>query len=78
MPDAIATRKRSLVMAFTYRVIIICLDFVVVRLLTGKTETAVGFMIISNLYTTVAYFLHERLWSRIKWGLTREETNASR
>jgi uncharacterized membrane protein len=73
MVDQLATRKRSLVKAFTYRIVIICLDFIVVRLLTDKTETALGLMIISNLYTTVGYFLDERIWARIKWGLVRGE-----
>ncbi len=60
--------KRSLVKAITYRIIIMILDFTVIYLLTKKAEIAVGFMIISNIYTTVAYFLHERLWNRIRWG----------
>jgi uncharacterized membrane protein len=63
-----ATRKRSVVKAVSYRAIIVILDFVVLYLLTGKTEVAVGFMLISNIYTTVAYVLHERFWARIAWG----------
>jgi len=64
-----ASRKRSVVKAITYRGVIICLDFLVIYLLTGKATTAAAFMIVSNLYTTVAYFLHERLWAGIAWGL---------
>jgi uncharacterized membrane protein len=64
-----ASKKRSIVKAITYRGIIVVLDFLVIYLLTGKVATAAGFMIISNIYTTVAYFLHERVWSGIKWGL---------
>ncbi len=60
--------KRSMVKALTYRVVIVCLDFLVIYLFTGKVEVALGFMIVSNLYTTVAYFLHERIWARIRWG----------
>jgi len=60
--------KRSLVKAVTYRIIIVILDFTVIYLLTKKAEIAFGFMIVSNIYTTVAYFLHERLWNRIRWG----------
>jgi len=63
-----ATRKRSVVKAITYRVIIVCLDFVVIYLLTGKVMTAAAFMIVSNIYTTVAYLLHERAWAGIMWG----------
>ena len=38
------------------------LDFTVVYLLTGKVVTAAAFMLVSNIYRTVAYFLHERVW----------------
>ena len=63
-----ATRKRSLVKALSYRVVIVCLDFGAIYLFTHKVEVALGFMIVSNVYTTVGYFLHERLWARISWG----------
>jgi adenylylsulfate kinase len=64
-----ATRKRSIAKAITYRVVIVCLDFLVIYLLTGKAKTAAAFMIVSNIYTTAAYFFHERIWSGIKWGI---------
>jgi uncharacterized membrane protein len=67
-PGRTASTKRSLVKAITYRVFIVCLDFAVIYLFTHKVEVALGFMIVSNLYTTVGYFLHERLWARIRWG----------
>lgn len=65
------TRKRSIAKAISYRVVIVVRDFAAIYMLTGKTEVAIGFMIVSNIYTTVAYFLHERLWARLTWG--REE-----
>jgi len=64
------SKKRSLVKAISYRAIIVCLDFLAIYLLTGKVSTATTFMIISNLYTTVGYFVHERVWAGIKWGLS--------
>jgi uncharacterized membrane protein len=70
-----ASRKRSVVKTITYRGIIVCLDFLVIYLLTGKAATAAGFMIISNIYTTVGYFLHERVWAGIKWGLEPQAEN---
>lgn len=63
------SRKRSIVKAISYRLIIVCLDFGVIYLLTGEVKTAAGFMVISNIYTTVGYFFHERAWARIRWGL---------
>jgi adenylylsulfate kinase len=51
------------------------LDFVTIYLFTGAARIALGFMIASNIYTTVAYLTHERLWSRIGWGIS-EATSA--
>ena len=72
--NATATRKRSIVKAITYRVIIVCLDFIVIYLLTKKVEMAVGFMLVSNVYTTLGYILHERIWAHIRWGMQAEAT----
>jgi len=67
--------KRSLLKAVTYRSIIVCLDFLAVYLLTGKVATATVFMIVSNLYTSVGYYLHERVWAGIKWGMVSPSEN---
>lgn len=61
--------RRSIVKALTYRVLIMILDFATIYLMTRTVRVAVGFMIASNIYTTVAYFGHERIWARIKWGI---------
>jgi uncharacterized membrane protein len=63
------TTKRSLVKAITYRIVIVILDFTVIYFLTGQVNVALGFMVISNVYTTAAYFIHERIWNKIKWGI---------
>ena len=68
MPRTVLLR-RSLVKAGTYRILIMCLDFLTIYLLTGTWRMAMGFMLASNVYTTVAYLSHERLWAKIKWGI---------
>lgn len=65
----IVLARRSVLKAVTYRVLIMCLDFGTIYVFTGAIRVAIGFMIASNIYTTVAYFAHERLWSRIRWGI---------
>jgi len=72
-----ASRKRSVVKALTYRGIIVVLDFLVIYLLTGKVITAAAFMIVSNIYTTVAYFVHERMWVGIKWGMEPQKESGA-
>ncbi|MDR3519432.1 MAG: DUF2061 domain-containing protein [Candidatus Pacebacteria bacterium] len=64
--------RRSVVKTVTYRGVILMLDFSVLYLFTRKIDVAVSFTIISNIYTTVAYFFHERIWDKIKWGKTAE------
>lgn len=61
--------RRSLVKAVTYRLLIMSLDFVTIYLFTGAARIALGFMVASNVYTSIAYVAHERLWSRVKWGV---------
>jgi adenylylsulfate kinase len=71
IPKAIhseATFRRSIVKTISYRVIVVILDFVAIYLFTGKISVALGFTIVSNIYTTIVYFLHERIWGKIKWG----------
>jgi uncharacterized membrane protein len=62
------TLKRSIAKTISYRVIVVLLDFIAVYLFTGKLKTALGFTIVSNNYTTIIYFFHERIWDKIKWG----------
>lgn len=69
MTDRVVSRKRSMVKAITYRLVIVLLDFATIYLFTGKVRVAAGFMLVSNVYTTVAYVLHERIWARVRWGI---------
>jgi adenylylsulfate kinase len=62
--------RRSIVKTVSYRLIIIVLDFTAIYLFTGQVKVALGFMIVSNIYTSVGYFAHERIWDKIKWGKT--------
>jgi len=71
MPRTVLLR-RSVVKAVTYRFAIMCLDFATIYIFTGAVRMAVGFMVVSNIYTTIGYFLHERLWARIQWGVDEE------
>ena len=62
------TKKRSLVKSTTYRIVVVLTDFTVLYLLTGKTDISVVFTVISNTYTWIFYYLHERIWNKISWG----------
>lgn len=59
---------RSVVKAVSYRVLVVVADFAAVYLFTGRAEIALSFVVVSNIYTTGLYFLHERFWNRVAWG----------
>jgi uncharacterized membrane protein len=65
--------SRSIVKSLTYRLMIVVLDITVIYILTGRLDAALGFALVSNIYTTVAYYFHERIWNRIGWGKTTKE-----
>ncbi len=62
------TVTRSIVKTVSYRITIVILDFLCIYIFTGKVKVALGFTIVSNIYTTIIYFLHERIWGKVKWG----------
>jgi uncharacterized membrane protein len=62
---------RSLIKALTFRVLIILADSVVVYAITGRFDMTATFVIISNVSSTVLYYIHERIWNRINWGKRR-------
>lgn len=65
---ATETLRRSILKTISYRAVILILDFASIYIFTRQVNIAIGFMIVSNLYTTLAYFFHERVWDKIKWG----------
>ena len=60
--------SRSVAKAVSYRVIVVVADFAAVYLFTGRVEIALAFVVVSNIYTSVLYFFHERFWDRVAWG----------
>ncbi|MBV1705163.1 MAG: DUF2061 domain-containing protein [Hyphomicrobiales bacterium] len=66
----IVSARRSLAKAATYRVLIMAMDFATIYLFTGAVRVALGFMVASNVYTTIGYLVHERVWAHVAWGVT--------
>ena len=72
------TWLRSLAKTITYRILILILDFAVIYLLTRSFETALVFMVGSNVYTVVGYYVHERIWNKIKWGIEYKKVQSGK
>ena len=63
------TQKRSIVKALTYRFWQSLNTFLISLVITGKLDMATAIVSIEVVVKIVIYFFHERIWSRIRWGL---------
>jgi adenylylsulfate kinase len=62
-------RKRSLTKTIPWRAIFIVASVLTTFAFTGRWEIAATVGIVYNVITTALYYFHERLWTRIRWGL---------
>jgi uncharacterized membrane protein len=65
------THRRSLAKAATYRLFATSLVFLIAFLFTGSFGNAAKIGVSAAVAKTALYYLWERLWSRITWGLAR-------
>jgi len=63
-----ATRKRSLAKSITYRLLAIVALLTVTLFITKNLSASLLITIGFQAIMTLVYFLHERVWDRIKWG----------
>jgi len=66
------TIKRSLAKTVTYRLISSAIGFLVVWALSNDIKTGAMFSIAELVYKPLQYYIHERIWQRIKWGKNEE------
>lgn len=62
------SKKRSFAKAVTYRLLIMCSDAIIIFAITRRYDVTIGVIVLSNVASTILYFLHERVWNRAKWG----------
>jgi uncharacterized membrane protein len=66
------SKKRSLAKTITYRFISSAIGFLVVWVLSDNIKTGAMFSIAELVYKPLQYYIHERIWQRIKWGKNEE------
>ena len=62
--------ERSIAKSVVFRIITVVMDLIVIYLLTHRFDVTIGVTILTNISSTVLYFLHERFWNNISWGKT--------
>lgn len=65
------TNKRSIVKALTYRFWQSVNTFSISLVVTGKIDMAATIVSIEVVVKIFIYFFHERIWSKIRWGLIK-------
>jgi len=66
------SKKRSLAKSLTWRVIAIVSTLLIGYAMTGSWAFALSLTLVSNVINFVLYYMHERIWLKVKWG-TRED-----
>ena len=67
----IATRKRTLVKTLIYRCWVIVSTWAMLVITGQGYDTAILPAVVINFVWTCSYYLYDRLWLRIKWGLVQ-------
>jgi len=65
----IETRQRTLARMLTYRLTAWLFTIFWTYLFTGDISSATGFATALHIALSIDYYIHERVWLKIKWGL---------
>jgi len=68
----VETHRRSVVKAASYRLFATSVVFLVAFAYTGQLGSSAKIGLSAAVAKTVLYYLWERLWSNIQWGLREQ------
>lgn len=64
------TNKRSLLKTITWRLTGSGATFLISLIISGNINLAGTIAVIQLVANTLLYYVHERIWNKIKWGRT--------
>ncbi len=67
------TKRRSLAKGFTWRITASMTTMLIVFVVTGNIALVAGIGLADITIKIFFYYLHERLWGRVHWGLLGPE-----
>jgi uncharacterized membrane protein len=62
------SKKRTVVRMITYRLSAWLFTIFYTWLFTGSISSATGFATVLHILLSIDYYIHERIWLKIKWG----------
>ena len=63
------TRKRSIIKAITYRILVSILAFIIAYHITGTVQDSIKVMVYYLGGSVLVYYIHERIWAKIPYGV---------
>ena len=63
------TRARSIIKSIVWRLICIIVSIITSYILTNKWDIALAIGTTYNVITMILYYLHERFWNKVHWGI---------
>lgn len=66
-------RKRSILKAITWRLTGTLDTFLLSWIITGKPKVAASISVAELITKTLLYYLHERIWNKVKYGRKQDE-----
>jgi uncharacterized membrane protein len=66
------TRQRTIARMVTYRITAWLFTILWTYLFTGDMASATGFATALHILLSIDYYVHERIWLKIRWGRTDE------
>lgn len=61
--------RRTLTKTIIYRVLMVATTILIAFAFTSNVDTALKIGIGANIVKTATYYLYERVWSHITWGM---------
>ena len=65
------TRRRTVVRTLTYRLSAWLLTIPIAYWSSGSLREATAMSTLLHVVLSIDYYLHERIWLRVQWGLRR-------
>jgi len=62
------THLRTIVRSISYRISAIIFTIIYTYFITGNLVGSTGFALVLHLFLSIDYYIHERIWLKIKWG----------
>lgn len=67
------TKQRTILRMVTYRLTAWAFTIFWTWLIMGDLAKSTGFATVLHLLLSVDYYIHERIWLKIKWGIIKKD-----